>query len=524
MNQSATAAGNKRFNVVQVIADQHHAGLMGCAGHPQAITPNLDAFAARGARFTSAYAQNPICTPSRVSVLSGQYCQNTGYYGLSGPTPQQLPSVMGHFKRHGYRTAGFGKLHLPHDGDGNWLWRDLDRLADTYENAQGQVGRSDYFTYLDALGLRHLEDSWHNPNHYGSASITHDAMPSELPYEHTQEVWCVREAMRFIDQSDDQQPFCVQIAFQKPHHPLLPQQKFWDWYPEDLELPATFDQDPSHRPPHFQQAWQQMRQRVWDFGAEDESFRDGARRAWRGTLACVSQIDDVFGMVLRGLEERGLSENTIVIYHSDHGCYHGMHGIEEKAPGICSDAVCRVPMIWRVPGVTNPGHVHDGLVENVDMAPTLASLCGLPEMDWVDGVDLSPMLRGEQAGGKDCAVTENPWSKALHWGRWRFVYYTPTLFDGQDVGELYDIVNDPDETRNLYYEPDHHTIVEQCRQRLMQWLIETKRHVTCQPALWRQVMPGATHVCSTYEIARDGKATNLDGPVTRQVNGAVRYL
>jgi len=514
----------KRYHVIQVIADQHHAGLMGCAGHEQAITPNFDRFAAEGVRFSAAYAQNVICTPSRVSILSGQYCHNHGYYGLSGPKPERLPSFLDHFGRHGYRTAAFGKLHLPREG-GNWLSGKLDRLADTYEDAEGRPGRSDFFTYLDALGLREYEDSWHNRWRYGERTISHDAKPSELPYEHTQERWCVREALRFIDEAGDQEdrPFCLQIAFEKPHHPLLPQQEFWDLYPDDLALPPTFEQDPSHRPPHFQQMWHGMREMQWDYAEEGEPWIEGARRAWRGTLACVSQIDDVFGRLLEGLEERGLREKTIIAYHSDHGCYHGIHGIEEKAPGICSEAVCRVPMIWQVPGVTDEqaGAVRSAPVENLDLGPTIASLCGLPAMGWADGHDLTPLLRGEGEPLRDAAFTENPWSKAMRWGKWRFVYYPPELFDGEEHGELYDLEADPDETRNLYHEPDHRDVVERCRERLLRWLIVSTRPVTAHPRL---AQGGGVADAPTGEIAADAKLSNDHDLAHRAQDGRRNYL
>jgi len=106
--QKNDADNRRRLNVLHIIADQHQAACMGHEAHPQAITPNLDRLAAESVRFTRAYTQNPICTPSRVSILSGQYCHNHGYYGLSGPRPVALPSFFSHFKAHGYRTAGIG--------------------------------------------------------------------------------------------------------------------------------------------------------------------------------------------------------------------------------------------------------------------------------------------------------------------------------------------------------------------------------------------------------------------------------
>jgi arylsulfatase len=507
-------------NILMVLADQHNASLMGCAGHAQALTPHLDDFAASGTRFTEAHCQNPICTPSRVSILSGQYCHNHGYYGLSGPSNAGLDNLFRHARSHGYRTAGFGKLHLP-TSPANWIAEDVDVFGDAYETADGVVGDSDFLRHLEKAGLRHLEDSWHNAHHYGSGTISHDARPSELPYEHTLEHWCADRAIEFMD-ADREQPFCIQVAFQKPHHPLLPQQRFWDLYDEDLELPPTIDHPPDGRPPHFQQMWHNFHDRKWDY---DDDFgggtRGGMRRAWRGTLACISQIDDVFGRLLAHLDASGLAQDTIVIYGSDHGAYHGIHGIEEKAPGICSDAVCRVPMIWRVPGRTAPGAVCEQLVENIDMLPTLSALCGMSDFAAADGHDLSRLLDGEDTPVRESAVTENVLSKALRWDRWRLVHYDRQLFGGEDVGELYDMAADPDECRNLYHDPEHSDVVHEGRRRLMEWLARTTRVVTAQPTVGDHPARGEAGR-RTHPVCTDGRAPNHAQP--RHHDYGINYL
>lgn len=505
---------NRAPNILMILADQHHAGLLGCAGHPQVRTPHLDAFAAEGLRFTDAYCQNPICTPSRVSILSGQYCHNHGYYGLSGPANPGLDNLFRHFRSHGYRTAGVGKLHLP-CSPRNWIADDVDLFADGYETADGVVGDSDFLRHLTARGLRDLEDSWHNGANYGPGTISHDARPSELPYENTLEWWCADRAIDFM-QADDDRPFCVQVAFQKPHHPLLPQQRFWDLYDQDLDLPPTIDQPPATRPPHFQRMWQAFHERRWDYEADfadtdGGGTRAGMRRAWRGTLACISQIDDICGRLLRSLDEAGLADDTIVIYGGDHGAYHGIHGIEEKAPGICSDAVCRVPMIWRVPGVTEGGGHCSQLVENVDYVPTLTALCGLPEFNSADGENLSQLLAGGSDPVRETAVTENVSSKAVRWDRWRFVHYDRKLFDGDDVGELYDIVADPEEIHNLYTDADHAAIVHEGRRRLVEWMTRTTRIVTGQPTVGDQPERGQAGSRS-YPVSSDGRAPNTAQP------------
>ncbi len=496
-----------RPNVLMILADQHHAGLLGCAGFAGVQTPHLDAFAAEGMRFTNAYCQNPICTPSRVCILSGQYCQNHGYYGLSGPAPAGLPNLFRHFKAAGYRTAAYGKLHLP-ESPRNWIADDVHEFGDAYESIEGERGKSEYLDGLEQLGLRDKEDSWRNLNSHYGAQLPQDACPSALPYEHTMERWAARKAMDFAA-ADAGKPFCIQLALQRPHHPLIPQREFWDRYPADIELPATIDQEPVGRPPHFQKMWREFRKMEWEFAQPGDTFYDGARRAWRGTLACVTQMDDVVGRVLAFLREHDLEKNTIVIYGSDHGAYHGIHGISEKAPGICSDAVCRVPMIWRVPGVTPAGAVCNGLVENIDMAPTLAALCGVDGFDSTDGNDLTPLLNGQITLGKGVAVTENPWSKAIRWERWRYVHYPEVLFDGADHDELYDIESDPDELNNLAKDPAHRDVVCTGRGKLLDWAALNNRLVNMHPGA---KLSGEVMGKSVYPLGTDGTAPNYAQP------------
>ncbi len=497
-------------NILMVLADQHNATQLGCAGHAQALTPNFDRFAASGVRFSQAYTQNTICTPSRVSILSGQYCHNHGYYGLSGPANAGLPNLMRHCRAHGYRTAAYGKLHLP-NRPRNWLADDLDEFGDSYENVDGIIGDSEFLSGLEGRGLRELEDSWHNfSGAYGETGLHHDACVSKLPYEQTQEVWCARKAMAFMDQNPGQ-PFCIQVAFQRPHHPLIPQQQFLDLYPEDIKLPPTWSQEPASRPPNFRRMWAHAKTHKWQCAGPDDDELAGPRRAWRGTLACVSQIDDVFGMLLDHLDENGLADNTIVIYGGDHGGYHTVHGILEKAPGICSDAVCRVPMIWRGPGVTSVGRVCRELVENVDMVPTITKLCDLPAFESADGRDLTPLLRGEAVAVHDQVVTENAYAKSIRWDKWRLVHYPAGMFGEEEAGELYNMAEDPGETQNLYADPACSDVVQEGRRRLLDWLIRTTRVTTTQPVVYDGERFGAR----SYPLCSDGRAPNPIQPRNR---------
>jgi arylsulfatase A-like enzyme len=495
-----------RRNVLMVISDQHIARCMGCEGHPQAITPTMDRLAEQGVRFTNAYAANPICTPSRVSVLSGQYVHNHGYFGLSGPQPgrhgtRPLPSVFGHFKEAGYCTAGIGKLHMP-DDPRNWLEHDLDLYADCYWS-KDKSRHTRFFDHLRRHGLLEKEDSIELPEFPGRQQ--HEGRPSELPYEHSVEGWCAREAMHFIDGCGDD-PFFMQVSLPRPHQCYTPDQRFWEMYPEDLELPETYRDEPSRRPPHFQLMVEQYRAQGDAAGLlEPKGLDHLSRRVWRAYLACITQCDHALGEMMDHLEKRGLAENTIVLYVSDHGAYSTSFGVPEKAPGICSEHVCRIPMIWHAPGVTPAGHVCDQFAHHVDLAPTLCALAGLEPMDTADGFDLTGLLRGGDEAVRDVCVTEHAWSKSLRWKNWRFVHYQREMFD-EDVGELYDIAADPNERNNLYDDPQHQGVVAECRRLLLEWHIGVHRVVTSHP---QPKTEGGTPV---HPVAGDGRCGNRYSP------------
>lgn len=460
-----------KYNVLQVISDQHQAACMGCEEHRQAITPHMDRLAREGMRFSTAYAQNPICTPSRVSILSGQYCHNHGFYALEGPNPTHLQSFLGHFRAHGYRTAAVGKLHLP-NVPSDWIRDHVDLfgeyLAQYRFNAYHQWARAEgFFDEIDWGRIPELP-----------GFQQHEARASRLSFEQSVEGFTVAEATRFI-QGCGQQPWAAQVSLFRPHQCYTPAKRFWDMYDGDLEPPIGLLDDASHRPPHFRRMVEEYRTGQGQF--EPRDFESWARRVWRGYLASITHCDHALGVLIEFLEKIGQLDRTIIIYHSDHGAYSGTYGVPEKAPGICSEAVCRVPMIWRVPGITPAGRVCNQLVENVDLAPTLTELCELPPMPSVDGVSLTPLLKGKDQPVKNLAVTENMWSKAIRWDRWRFVHYQPEMFDGEDVGELYDLSKDPHERVNLYHDPGHRPVVEQSRRLLLEWLIRTQRVTTIMP-------------------------------------------
>ncbi len=467
-------------NVLFILSDQHNAKVLGHQGHPDAKTPNLDRMAAEGVRFDAAISQNPICTPSRVSWLSGQYCHNHGYYGLSGPNPRGLPTLLGHFRRGGYRTGAIGKIHCPE----HWVELDSDLFHDTCGCSIG--GRSPkYRKYLAERNLTHLEDHGALQEFGPRGRQTVEGRPSKVSYRDGQEGWCAAEAQEWMGQcAKDKQPFILHVSLPKPHQCYTPAQEFWDLYDQaKLTLPPNADYEMKGKAPNLIRTARSWRTRKWQL-FEPKTFAAGRLRKLHGYLGSVSHVDHAVGELIDWIDANGLTDDTIVVYSSDHGDYACEHGIMEKAPGICSDAITRIPMIWRWPGHFKGGHVAREVVEAVDLANTLCALAGLAAMETADGRDISPMLRGQTGDPTRLGVTEFPWSRSVRKGKWRLVYYPPAMFAKDypnGFGELYDLEADPWEMTNLYFDPKHAAQVRELERDLVDWLITTTRPTTAHP-------------------------------------------
>ncbi len=501
---AAGPAPSGRPNVLFILSDQHNAKVMRHQGHPDVKTPHLDRLAAQGTRFDACITANPICTPSRVSFLSGQYCHNHGYYGLSGPMPRGLPTVLGHFRAAGYRTGAIGKIHCPE----NWVENDCDLFHDSCGTSVG--GRSkEYAAYLSERRLAQLED--HGAlTEFGKRGVqTVEGRPSKVSYEDGQEGWSVRKGIEFMGQcSRDGAPFFLHVSLPKPHQCYTPAQRFWDLYEEaKLTLPPNADYDMKEKAPHLRAGAAHWRAAQWTL-FEPRTFEAGRLRKLHGYLGSVSHVDHAVGELLTWLEQSGLAGNTVVVYSSDHGDYACEHGIMEKAPGICSDAITRVPCLWRWPGRIPAGRVVREVVETVDVPATLCALAGLDPLQTADGCDLSALLHGAAGDPDRVGVTEFAWSKSIRKGKWRLVYYPPEMFAEeypQGFGELYDLEADPWEMKNLYFSPDRASVVLGLTRALMDWLVTSTRPATVHGAALSVPTGPQTETHYQHTVNRDGK-------------------
>ncbi len=500
-------------NILFLVSDQHNAKALGHAGHADVQTPHLDRMAREGCRFENAITQNPICTPSRVSFLSGQYPHNHGYYSLSGPHPGGLPNIFGHFRRAGYFTAAMGKIHCPE----YWVEDDCDVFHESNSWRAGSVvGRSAAYTqFLRQRGLEELEDHILLPEFGERGRQSVDSRPSPLSFDESQEGWLADTAIDAMNAAAARgQPFLLHVSFPRPHQCTTPCQEFWDLYDaRQLNLPpnADYDLEAAGKAPHLIASAKRWRESDWQL-FEPRTFAAGRRRKLQGYLGAVSQVDAAVGKLLAQLRASGQAENTIVIYTSDHGDYAAEHGIMEKAPGICSDAITRVPLIWWAPGRVKAGERVGDVVELVDISSTICALAGIEPLETSDGRDLSPLLAGEQGDSERLGLTEFAWSKSIRKGRYRLVHYARAMFPDEypdGFGELYDLEADAWEMRNLYFEAAYQPLVEQLRNDLLEWLITTTRPRTVSgvnsvrfgtPALNRQRIQRYQTV-----VNRDGK-------------------
>ena len=491
-------------NILFVTSDQHNAKIMNHLGY-DVSTPNFDRFHRESVYFPNAYTQNPICTPTRVSFLSGQYCHNHGYYGLSGRKPQpNLPTIFQHFKRFGYSTALIGKGHCPE----NWVEEQADVFLDPTGNSIGGVSEK----YIDYLKTNGMYEAYRSP--YNGPG------PAAVPFEFLPDGFIVKESKQFIQTAvDNDEPFVIQVSFPDPHAPLVPAQQFWDLYADrKITFPPNYEYDNSLESPVLLEVLDMYRKELWQLGASpvegDEKatydlFLEGAERAYRGYLGNISMVDYAFGQLMSFLEEKGIVDDTVVIYTADHGDYNCEHGLLEKAPGIGHDAIGRVPYYWRFGTNFPAGLVMEELVEaSVDISTTICALAGIEPMFTSDGMDISPLLYGEHREIHKIAVTEFPWSKAVRMGKYRFIYHPKEMY--QEVypdgfGQLFDLEADPYEMDNLFFKPQYQDLIGEIREELLEWLITTTHPVTHNTAKVKYDEHEQMYSCYKHLYNLDGK-------------------
>jgi iduronate 2-sulfatase len=407
---SMPAAPATRLNVVLVVADDLY-WKIGLYGHSAVRTPNLERLAARGRRFDAAYAQYPLCNASRTSFMTGWRPERTRVWGNADPPRPNLGGAVPlqeHFKAQGYFTARLGKIyHGPFETQFRW-----DLAEDAPDVPEDQVADEEAF---EARVIR-----------------TERADAAE-PDGHT-----ARRAAQVIEGSQGK-PFFVAVGFVRPHGPWMAPRRYFDLYPPaELKLPPQVPGDLDDVP-----------RVALKRGAEPSIPRGKRQEALAAYYACVSFMDAQVGVLVDTLDRLSLWDRTVVVFLSDHGIERGEHGLWRK--NVLFEESTRVPLIVAAPQVARPGTPTAGLVELVDVYPTVADLAGVPLPAPLDGTSLRPLLADPLARVKDAAFTVSSRGRRLgrsvRTARYRYTWWRP------DSAELYDHDRDGDEMRNLARDP-----------------------------------------------------------------------
>ena len=440
-SQAAPAAD--RPNVLFIVSDDLNT-LVGCYGDPLAKTPHIDRLAARGVRFERAYCTFPLCGPSRNSFLTGLYPNSTGILANGQIFRQSIPghvSLPQAFRQAGYFVGRIGKLYhynVPfsvgtdgHDDPASWELKlnpaGVDRLEEEPKIFSLQPGQ-----FGGTL-------SWY-------ASAQPDAKHTDGLLADDAE-WVLERCGR-----DRTRPFFLAVGFFRPHTPYVaPKEPYFGLYPEaSMPVVANVQADQADLPAAA----------LGSAKKEQDAMSDELRRqALQAYYASISFMDAQVGRVIKALDANGLSDNTIIVFTSDHGYHTGEHGLWQKMSLFEESA--RVPLLVVAPGMSRPGTVAAAPVSQVDLYPTLAALCAVQSPATLQGQNLAPLLADPEAQGRGWAVSQvvrgqgksQPpfYGYSLRTPRWRYTEWDA----GRQGRELYDHESDPKELTNLAESAEH---------------------------------------------------------------------
>jgi arylsulfatase A-like enzyme len=439
-----------------VVSDQHRADCLGCAGHAQVQTPHLDQLAAEGVRFTHAFTPSPICVPARSSFLAGQWPSRTGvvvnwdadgsrFLDPAGPTWARAIATGA-----GRAVDYVGRWHVHPQCDATHYGFDTHVPDGHYRQWRQSAG----------LPLLQLENPWWA------------AVDPHITPEQSQVAWLVDRAIERIGaRLDAGEDFFLRLDCLAPHLPNRVPEPFASMYPPaQIEPWGSFGDTGAGKP-----SIQAQMRRTW--GLEDWGWERWAREVAL-YLGEISLLDAQLGRLFGWLAERGVFDDTLVIYTSDHGDLTGAHGMIDKHY-VMYDDVVRVPLLMRWPHGLPGGRVCDAFTPHlIDLAATLCLAAGVPVPAPFQGRDLLPLARGEAPPAGDdppddvfSTYSGNQFGlytqRMVRDRRWKYVW-NATAED-----ELYDLATDPDELRNRAAEPGCAPELARLRRRLVVWMERT---------------------------------------------------
>ncbi len=465
-----TSSISNTMNILFLFSDEQRCDTLGCYGNERLHMPHLNGLAGRSVVFEDPHCTQPVCTPSRGSLMTGLLPHAHGATGNNIPLPGNvscLPELLPDNLRSTYRTGYVGKWHL---GDeifaqhGFEQWTSIeDMYIPHYSAGRDRSLRSDYHHYLDEQGFTS-----------GPRGIYDRAFAARLAEPYTKAHFVGTETTRFIREHRGQSWLCV-ASFLEPHMPFFgPRDR--QYPPGSIPLPDNYDAVPDESQPEF---LRRIHATYRENGFEDQALKSDAD--WRQLIARYwglnSMVDTQVGRVLAALEETGQADDTLVVYTSDHGDQMGSHQLLGKE--VMFRESTRVPLLIHLPGQKEQGRVQ-GPVSHIDLAPTL--------LDFLGAADVTPALHGrsllpvcrEAAEGRRVSALDTASPCVIEWnpGGSKCPTTVRTLITPENERyshyedgshEYYDLASDASERRNLATDPGRQDRIQNLREQLARW-------------------------------------------------------
>lgn len=425
----------KKPNVIMILTDQQSCWTLSCYGGEVVQTPYADTLAAEGARLSNCMTVSAVCTPSRGCFMTGRYPHRHGAFDNKFPMNLDEMTFARVLKSANYDTGYIGKWHLAGADGPTWI---PDEMSVGFDDHQYMFNRGHLKEFIDREGQPPAR----------SAKIG-----NETTYATD---WLADKACNFI-RSERSNPFCLVVSIPDPHTPFNVRAPYDTMYkPEDMIVPESFNQE-------IIPDWAEERRQTnfpLDMPDREERLRIDLAQ-YCGEVKC---IDDNVGKIMDCLKEKGIYDDTVIIFTSDHGEYLGEHGGLGRKNCLYETAH-RIPMIIRWPERIQAGTLVDQVVTNVDFQPTLLNLIGVEPSGREDGRDASPLLQNKDIPWSNEAII-HPNNSLFHTGIFTDQYELAYGPDGFKDHVLFDRKKDPEQMKNLYNEPSYKDIISELTLRI----------------------------------------------------------
>jgi arylsulfatase len=448
-------------NIIFIVTDQQRADTVAAWGHDHMVTPNMDRLAAQGVSFTKAFCPGATCVASRAAIFTGMYPHNTGVYSFDDWSRHR--NWVHDLKDAGYWCVNIGKMHLnSQDVDDGFHERIVVENPTNLQRHNGG-GDDDWGRFLSHHGQQ-------RPNHRNHTDpdwlAKFQGVPWHLEERFHSDVFIGDAALGWLDSWRGDKPFFLEIGFTGPHEP-------WDPLPRHLELYDNKKMPPAisrngeldNKPPQHKAHGQAFQDTQGEAQIDlDRATPEDIAAMRRHYCAKITTVDEKMGQVLDALEEKGMLDNSLVFFCSDHGEMLGDHGLPYK--WLMYDCITHIPLIvcdFRGPE-PKTGSVDD-IVSLMDLGPTILDAAGIKAPSYLEGRSLVPYLDGAGPTPREWVFCEDNYQIMMRGKRWKLVYYM-----GQEEGELYDLETDPHELYNLWEETAHQQRKLEMKAKLLDWL------------------------------------------------------